>query len=114
MADKIYTDETISTAFEMWDGTISQTKPEYRPHSAWLLPANVSTITLTISKPAPAVDEVLTLAGGGVVYSGRPGEWRAVFNTNAGAGKYWIDWRGVTTTGYASVTVSSVTAKARP
>ncbi len=110
----MYVDETVSTSFEMWNGAISETKPEYRPHSAWLLPANISTITLTISKPAPAVDEVKTLAGGGVIYSGSPGKWVATFNTDGGAGRYWIDWRGVTTDGHSSVTVEKVTAKARP
>ncbi len=114
MADKLYTDETITVTFEMWDGSLSQTKPEYRPHSAWLTAAAISQITLTISKPTPTVDQVKTLAGGGITASGRAGEWKATFDTDGGVGRYWIDWRATTTAGYSAVSVSSVTAKRRP
>ncbi len=113
MADRLYTEETVLARFYMWDTQISETKPEYRPHDAWYLPADISTITLTVTKPN-ALETVKTLAGGSVVYSGKAGEWEATFDTDGGSGRYWIDWRGTTTDGFAAVSVSKVTARARP
>lgn len=113
MADKLYVGETVTVTFEWWDKRISETKPEWRPHSAWMQAVNVEEITLTISKPNDNEDEILTL-GAGVEPSGRAGEWIAHFETDGGAGIYNIDWLGEATDGYKSVNVTRVKAKARP
>jgi len=114
MTDLLYTDETITVYFEMWDGELSETKPESRPDDAWLAEEDVAEITLTVSKPGGAEAEVQTLTGDEIEPSGRAGEWRARFDTDAGPGKYSADFRGVTVDDYHAVSVVSVKAKSRP
>jgi hypothetical protein len=113
MAGILYTGATVLFYFEMWDRTVSEEKPAYRPHEAWLLPADISTITLTIRKPGTAADEVKTLSGGGVTYTGRVGRWQAIFDVD-GPGAYATIFVGETTDGHTGVEVTQLRARAWP
>jgi hypothetical protein len=115
MAQPIYTGSTILLYIEMWDKTKSEDKPTYRPHDAWLLPADVDEITLTIRKPGVAEDEVQTLTDGDITFTGRVGKWQAHFDADDGAGYYKPIWVGLTEDGYTGVEVTKpIRVKALP
>jgi hypothetical protein len=109
----IYEGSTILLYFEMWDKRISEEKPTYRPHRAWLSEADVDEITLTIRKPGDAEDEVQTLSDG-ITYSGKVGRWQAHFDIDDGAGRYAAIFVGLTDDGYTGVEVTRIRAKAWP
>ncbi len=114
MTDFLYTDETVTVYFEMWDGEVSPEKPESRPDDAWLAAEDVAEITLTITKPNDAADEVKTLTDDEIEPSGRAGEWRARFNTDAGEGAYFATFEGDTIDDYRAVSSVRVSARPRP
>lgn len=109
----IYVDTTILLYFDMWDKTVSEEKPDYRPHDAWLLEADVDEITLTIRKPGDTPDEEQTLTSG-ITFSGTQGRWRAHFDIDGGQGTYWAIFEGVTVNDYVGVEVTKIRAKAWP
>lgn len=111
MADILYTGETVTTYFELWDGEVSPTKPTARPDDAWI--TDPSEITLTIKKP-DGTDEEFTLTGDEVEPTDRDGEYRARFETDGGAGTYVAVWEAETADGYMAVSTAKTKAKARP
>jgi hypothetical protein len=114
MAQTLYEHSTIVLFFDMWDNRISEEKPAYRPHEAWLSSSQVASIQLTIKKHGTAPDEVKTLAGGGVTPSGKAGQWKATFNIDGGPGAYAAIFKGTTSEGYVGVQVTKIRAKAWP
>jgi hypothetical protein len=114
VAETLYTDTTVLLYFDMWDKTVSEEKPEYRPHDAWLSTAEVDEITLTIRKPGEAADEVQTLSDGDITYTGTVGRWQAHFDIDGGAGSYAAIFKGVTNDGHVEVDVRKLRAKAWP
>jgi hypothetical protein len=114
VADTLYTDATVLLLFDFWDTRVQKEKPSYRPHDAWFSSGDVSTIELTIRKPGTAVDEVKTLAGGGIAPSGKLGQWKAHFHIDGGAGTYTPIFKATTNEGYRGVQVTKIRAKAWP
>lgn len=111
--DKIYTGETQTLYFEMWDGELSVDKPESRPDDAWLTAEQVAEITLTFKKP-DATTETQTLTDDEIEPSGRAGEWRARVLLDGGAGTYTFLFDGATVDDYRAASGGKIKAKARP
>lgn len=114
MADTLYVDSTILLYHEVWDKSLSEEKPAYRPHDAWLVPADVAEITLTIRKPGDTPDEVKTLSGGGIIYTGKVGRWQSDFDFDGGPGTYAAIFVVESTEGKTEVEVTRIRAKAWP
>jgi hypothetical protein len=115
MADRIYVNESQTVRFEMWDRRISPEKPDREEtpnHEAWLVGAQISEIIAIVKKP-DKTEEVFTLTGGGVMPTGRPGEWKIRFMTDGGKGDYLVDVEGITVDNYHPVSLVTITAKLR-
>lgn len=113
MTDKLYTGETQTLYFEMWDGELSPEKPASRPDDAWLTVEQVAEITLTFRKPGPTI-ETQTLTDDDIEPSGRAGEWRARVLLDGGAGTYTYFFDGVTVDDYHAASGGQIKAEARP